>query len=279
MSKTIQRIKKTDLHILKSLLQTSFGEAFDLQDELDYFDEMPHHSWFYLKQHDQPVGFIRCFQISNNLYQIELFAFPSNERLEHIKDLIMHFQENNCLGKNAQIRFDIQENQKGILQLLEEIFPSAQIKRFLYMQKILYSSKNLVDTCNTNIDEFFTQVANVLNVLKQYPIDYLSLLYSDERLYVYCESEKPLAALHIEPKANSVCEVITLATDSSRLRQGYATKLLKAFFIWAHPRFDKVELKVEEQNTAAIKLYQSLGFETIPEQIEQWWYTSTNKTK
>jgi ribosomal-protein-alanine N-acetyltransferase len=56
-------------------------------------------------------------------------------------------------------------------------------------------------------------------------------------------------------------EILLLATNPHSRRQGYATVLLKHFFSLCQiENREDVFLEVEESNTAAIKLYTTLGF-------------------
>ena len=272
----IKEITKPDLYRLEPLLRASFGEAFDLQDELDYFDDTPHDSWFYLSDLGQPRGFIRCFEIKTDLFLAELYVAPSDSLPKYTEALLKHFREHNFLSGSAQVRFDIDESQVETLKLLAELFPTSQVKRFLYMYKVLNVAEARADDCVPSSDTFFEQTSSILGVLKYYSTDTLRTLYAEKKLYVYCETGVPVAALHIEPSSDSVCEIITLATDSTKLRRGYAEKLLEIFFVWVYPRIDKVDLKADEQNTAAINLYKKLGFEVVSGQSQQWWYVSVN---
>jgi ribosomal protein S18 acetylase RimI-like enzyme len=130
------------------------------------------------------------------------------------------------------------------------------------MQKLLQAMPVVVNPCQTDSDIFFEQVARILSVLKHYTTSELKSLYAEDKLFVFCDAGRAVAALHLEPKPSNVCEVITLATDSARLRCGYAEKLLLKFVSSGH-KFTQIELKVDENNTAAVNLYRKMGFREV----------------
>jgi ribosomal protein S18 acetylase RimI-like enzyme len=271
----IKTIEKSDLVVLEPLLHTSFGEGFELQDELDYFDAMPHHSWFYLLRDKKPHGFIRCFEIEKELYQIELYVIPSETFLQNNKDLIEHFLSFHQLG-NVQGRFDVNESQRDILELLIERFPQAQIKRFLHMQKLWQATPAIENDCQTDAETFFEQVASILRVLKPYTVNELKSLYAEHKLFVFCDAGVPVSALHLEPRSADRGEVITLATEFTQLRRGYAEKLLLKFVSSGHS-YKQIELKVDGNNTAAVNLYRKMGFREVFAHTQQWWYVYLSK--
>jgi hypothetical protein len=271
----IRNITKGNLSLLEPLLRASFGDTFELQDELDDFDSMPHHSWFYLLRDKRPHGFIRCFEIEKELYKVELYVIPSETFLQDSEALINHFLLFHQL-RNVQGRFDIDERRLETLELLSKFFPQARVKRFLYMQKILPAMPAVVNDCQTDSELFLEQVAKILSVLKHYITSELKTLYAEHKLFVFCDAGMPVAALHLEPKSRDVCEVITLATDSTRLRCDYAEKLLLKFASSGH-KFTQIELKVDENNTAAVNLYRKMWFSEVFGGIQQWWYVSLSK--
>ena len=275
----IKKIEKTDLLNLEPLLRASFGETLELQDEIDYFDKMPYNSWFFISEGGQPQGFIRCFEISSDLFQIELYIKPSDQFLDYIESLIRYFINYNILSKTTRVRFDILENQKETLQILDEFFPIREIKRFIHMRKQIAKTEiHAVEFSNHNRG-FFEQVANILLVVGAYSVDRLQTLYTEQKLYIYCENGNPISAIYLESRSGQACEIMALATDSSKLRKGYGQKLLEGFFAWVSPRFAKIDLKVNAENAAAFGLYTKVGFELIPEQNQQWWYVPINASK
>lgn len=82
----IDHIDKEDLPRLENLLRNSFGDTFDLSDEVDCFDSMPTSSWFFLADDIiGPQAFIRCFPMEENVFSGEFYAEPSEQREVYIR--------------------------------------------------------------------------------------------------------------------------------------------------------------------------------------------------
>lgn len=84
---SIKSIQKDDLIRLSPLLQESFGDTFDLDDEITYFSQSLALSWFFLSDLGEPQGFIRCFEIETDLFLIDLYLKSSHQK----KYTMMHF--------------------------------------------------------------------------------------------------------------------------------------------------------------------------------------------
>ena len=273
----ISKIEKSDLYKLEPLLRASFGEGFDIQDELDYFSQMPHSSWFYLYDH-QPTGFIRCFNVHNELYTVELYVGKALQRSELLEALIKHFLAYNQLASEASIRFAVGESDTALLDILARLFPNSRVERFLYLRRLLPDYDGEIREYELS-GEDLERVRDILKILKTYSVAELASLYLNKRVCVHCEDNIPVAALQLGPSAQGTCEIITLATDSSQLRKGYATKLLRKAFQEVAAHSGEMGLKVNEKNTAALNLYERLGFQVFPEKHEQWWNVSANLMK
>ena len=272
MQPVIRRIRKTDLAGLEPLLRASYGESLELQDELDYFDTMPHASWFFLSEGDESRGFIRCFGIEENLFLAELYVTPSAAAEVDKRALLGHFRAHHVLGKRAVLRFDVLERDETTLRLLAELFPEREVKRFLHLERRLERGLEAGERQETRFSDsaFFEKVAGVFRDLKAYDSAYLQTLYDENALHIHCADGEPVAALVIAPREAETCEIIMLATDPARLREGHSAALLRSFF--AAQRFSRIALKVNEKNKAALNLYRKVGFEAVPAKGEQWWY-------
>lgn len=77
------------------------------------------------------------------------------------------------------------------------------------------------------------------------------------------------AVLHVAPYEAGL-EIVPLATVQTHLRRGYAAALLKTF-LDANPE-TYVALKVDSENTAAVRLYRRVGFTHQASRTEVWWY-------
>ncbi len=283
---TIHAITKQVLPKLASLLAASFGNGFELQDELDYFDKVPHDSWFYLSNEGTPQGFIRYFDIGNDVFKLEWYAAPSAHQAEVSVRLLEHFCQHYQLNPQAHLRIDVSCDQTHIINLLNEAFPVRKIKQMLYMSKNLTNADTSSNPHlnNSSPDEFqcdtakvmpqaqLAHIANILSCLKPYSQSALEGLYEDDKLYVRHLNDIPVAALHLEVAPKGECEIITLATHSDCLRQGHASALLSAVLRLVASHYKTVYLRVDEANTGALELYKKLRLKIQSERTQQWWY-------
>lgn len=277
---TIDPITKQDLPQLAPLLAASFGDDFDLQDELDYFDKVPHDAWFYLSVDETPQGFIRYFDIGDAVVKLEWYVSPSPYQDEMMARLLEHFCKHQKLRSEARLRIDVNISQTQIIHLLKATFTTHHVKQFLYLSKSLTPSatshqhldESYLDTPPNITEMDLEHVADILSNLKSYSISELQRLYEDNKLHLRHLNDRPVAALHLEEAGAGVCEVITLATHPDDRRQGHANALLEAVLKLVAAQYHTVFLRVNEANTAALELYHCAGFKVQPEHTQQWWY-------
>jgi ribosomal protein S18 acetylase RimI-like enzyme len=271
----IKKIEKTDLKVLAPLFNSTFEGELNIQDEIDYFEEAPHHSWFFLEASGNAQGFIRCFPIEKNLYLMDLYVKQSEQYSEYLEKLVRYFLEQNSLVKSAEIRFEIPEKDSESNELLKKLFPYAQLKKYLIMEKDLTTSTDSTFKAKPEQTDF-TKIANILSTLKTYSLEHLKYLYSQNKVCVVHENTVPVAALHFESTQSQTCEIITLATDKTKLRKGFAKKLLNRFFEKVRTNYKKIELKVDQQNQPAVTLYKNSGFKINSPKSLYWWFIPIN---
>lgn len=263
---SIKSITKNDLHPLSPLLEASFGERLEIQDEIDYFNEELAKSWFYLIENNIPMGFIRCFELEPLLYIGEVYS----KQIKYLKPLFEHFLQFNQLPQNIKIRFDIKSNDYQLKQLIQTLFPNHSHKTFLHYQYLnSYQSKKPIQPHDVDL----TAIQAILSNLKHYSLKELAKLKELECLYWY-PHQVPLSALHLEKKEGQSSEIITLSTTLEARQKGYAQALIK-HVLDTHAAAT-IELKVEDSNLAAIKLYEKMSFQAIPTQNEDWFYLPIN---
>ena len=122
----------------------------------------------------------------------------------------------------------------------------------------------------------FYQNSQYIKHSKTYSPEYLKYLYLENKLCVVHENTVPVAALHFESTQSQTCEIITLATDKTKLRKGFAKKLLNRFFEKARTNYKKIELKVDQQNQPAVTLYKNSGFKINSPKSLYWWFIPIN---
>lgn len=270
----IATITKDDLPQIEPLLRNSFGDTFDLNDEIDCFDSMPTSSWFYLSDgKNVPQAFIRCFSVEENIFLGELYAEPSEQREVFIRALLLHFKEHCDLSFGQQVRFDTNVGDRITIEALNKTFPNSSISTYFHYCKSIRDEIAIEQPSLLVRDECsLIRLRSILFCLKNYSLPDLTDLMKSNKLLVYEIDGIPVSVLHYEEKDLQICEIITLATADDSRRKGYGAALLNKFFGFAASRFSTVILKVEENNLAAIRLYEMTGFNIIPEKTEQWRY-------
>ena len=79
-------------------------------------------------------------------------------------------------------------------------------------------------------------------------------------IYVYDEDNNVLGFIHIENHFE-ITDVINIAVDKNYQGKGIGKKLLQ--YVIDNTEAEKIMLEVKENNIAAIKLYESMGFKQI----------------
>jgi ribosomal-protein-alanine N-acetyltransferase len=79
-------------------------------------------------------------------------------------------------------------------------------------------------------------------------------------IYVYEEDNNVLGFIHIENHFE-ITDVINIAVDKNYQGKGIGKKLLQ--YVIDNTEAEKIMLEVKENNIAAIKLYESMGFKQI----------------
>lgn len=103
----------------------------------------------------------------------------------------------------------------------------------------------------------------------------IALSQIDNARYVVLESNKEIIGHAIvEPhKIESVSHVVflTIAIHEGHQGKGFGKALMNHLIDWAksHPKIEKFELQVRSSNTAAIKLYEALGFKEEGRKIKR----------
>ncbi len=264
---TVRVLRKADLEALEPLLRASFGQDdFDLQDELDTFDET-REDWFILLP--APRGFIRYFPLAEDLFICELYVAPGAERTTAPEELLKHFLTHHRLPQTARLRLDTLSSDTDLNLLLSQL-PDATSKTFAHYR---HETPAQPRTPAVKTAPFSRQdledIRNVLGVLKHYSLAELERLdRAGALLAVHDGGVK--AALHVENRGAAGLEVVVLATDPNARRRGHASALLQRLFA-KHPGVS-VFLKVEVTNDAAVRLYERTGFRRDEAKTERWWY-------
>lgn len=81
------------------------------------------------------------------------------------------------------------------------------------------------------------------------------------------KDEKIVACVQLIPLSKSVTGLINLCVHPDHRRNGYARSLLWYIFKHSPPRVTEFQLQVLHGNEAAVRLYQSEGFEIVPETL------------
>lgn len=263
----IRTLRKADLGALEPLLRASFGsDDFDLQDELDTFDET-REDWFVLLT--GPRGLIRYFSLAEGLFIGELYAAPGPERTTALEELLKHFLAHHRLPQTARLRLDTLSSDTDLNLLLSHI-PNAASKSFAHYQ---HETPAQPRTPAEKAAPFGRQdleiIQNILGVLKRYSLADLGRLDRAGALLAVRDGDVK-AALHVETRGADGLGVVTLATDPNARRRGHAFALLQHLFA-KHPGVS-VSLKVEVINDAAVRLYERAGFRRDEAKTERWWY-------
>ena len=271
---TIRAITATDLITLEPLLRASFGrDDFALHDELEAFTELAPKDWFALFDR-QPQGFIRYFPLAEDLYYGELYVIPSPVRAQQLEKLLHHFLHHHKLSANTILRLDVPKVDNALTGMLESLFPKAPAKTFArYQLRTPPGTKKTLETPQLTEDDLETTRA-ILAQLKPYTVRELEYLAETGDLHVLKDNGVK-AALHTTRHEREGLEIITLVTAPTQLRRGYASALLKRL-LDAHPSTNMV-LKVDIENTAAIKLYERAGFVRESDHTEVWWYLQLSR--
>lgn len=263
----IRVVTSADLTALEPLLRASFGrDDFEPQDELEVFAEHPPPDWFALYD-GPPRGFIRHFRVDEILYLGELYVVPSPERRVQLEHLLRHFVRHHQLPTPTTLRLDVPQTDYELTSTLASFFPTARTKTFArYHLRTPFQTGGKPDSPLSKAD--LNEVQTILSQLKHYSVPELEHLAQARQLYVHKDNGVK-AALHAAPYETGL-EVVTLATAPSHLRRGYAAALLKTF-LDANPKTD-VTLKVNVEKTAAVSLYERMGFIRQDSLTEVWWY-------
>lgn len=264
----IRAVATADLIRLEPLLHASFGrDDFELSDELEVFVERQPGDWFALYD-GRPQGFVRYFPLDKNFYMGELYVVPGPERTGRLEQLLRHFIQHHTLPAPATLRLDALGTDHELMDVLRSLFPTALRKTFAHYQLRTPARVREISEVQTLTKADLKATQAILAQLKPYSVRELAGLAATEQLYV-TKDNGVKAALHAAPYGVGL-EIITLATAQAHLRRGYAVALLRTF-LDANPDTD-VALKVDSENTAAVRLYRRCGFTRQDDRTEVWWY-------
>ncbi len=264
----IRAITAADLTGLEPLLRASFGrDDFALSDELEAFAERQPGDWFALYS-DQPGGFVRYFSLDKNLYIGELYVVPGPERTGRLERLLRHLVRHHTLPAPATLRLDTPETDHELMDVLQSLFPTALRKTVAHYQLRTPARVREISDVQTLTETDLKATQAILAQLKPYSVRELAGLAATKQLYI-ANDNGVKAALHAAPYGAGL-EVVTLATAQAHLWRGYAAALLQTF-LDANPSTE-VFLKVNAENTAAVRLYENVGFTRQASQTEVWWY-------
>lgn len=269
---TILPIDVSALRKLAGLLGASYGDGFELQDELDWFPDPAPENWFYLSDPDgKPRGFLRFFPIVAGLYLAECYAEPT-ARNEHRATLLRHFLDRHSFPTGTRIRFDLRAGDpfERTLEQACDVVSRKTFKR--YELRIEEGSPSQRRDIPTRGDAAIEQAQTVLATLKPYSTAELRALAESQTLHLLEVDSQVVAALHHQPVGRHGCEIVTFAVGESLRGRGYGKELLRRFIAWCQGRFDRVRLQVEDGNASANHLYAALGFQSDPMLNEHWLY-------
>lgn len=274
----IKAITFDDLLRLAPLLNASFGEGFDLADELECFPTPALEGWLYLEDETRdPQGFIRHFAVTEALHVADIYVSPSAQRTQHLARLLASLKGAHGLPAGTRLRFDVSAADTTLLETLPKIYAVTETKTFLHFERLLgdVDRKGLIGVNFTPRTPTELAVAQaILARLKTYPLDELAELLAAERLYLLeCEGEI-VAALILEVVSEATCQVAVIATMPALEGRSHGHTLLTALLSHCAHLFKRVVLRVDAENARAVRLYRSAGFTATPDGAEVWVYVA-----
>jgi ribosomal protein S18 acetylase RimI-like enzyme len=255
------------LKALESLLSASYGEAIVYQDEADYFVARQPSHWYYATDDlETPIGFIRYFPVAKKpLVQLECYA-PA---LATKEALLAHLLRQWNVQK--AVRLVVSADESAWLAVVEQLGLVCQTVYYTYRcqlhQKIPPSSlvRFAADT-----PEDRNAVQRLLKQdFEQLPHERL-LLHLQEHHLTILQKEGRVVACCLVSDHDIKKEIIQITVDQQQRRQGHGTLLLQQSMRLHHQHSDTQQftLSVRQTNTAAIALYERLGFER--QAVQHW---------
>ena len=114
------------------------------------------------------------------------------------------------------------------------------------------------------IEKFYKEYLSVKeNNLKKWSKDFFASLLLDKNVF-FISLNNPVEGYLIARKTLDEYEVLSLATDINKRRRGIGTVLLEKLIKMAkQEKIQRILLEVSENNSAAICMYEKVGFKTI----------------
>ena len=114
------------------------------------------------------------------------------------------------------------------------------------------------------IEKFYKEYLSVKeNNFKKWSKDFFASLLLDKNVF-FISLNNPVEGYLIARKTLDEYEVLSLATDINKRRRGIGTVLLEKLIKMAkQEKIQRILLEVSENNSAAICMYEKVGFKTI----------------
>ena len=114
------------------------------------------------------------------------------------------------------------------------------------------------------IEKFYKEYLSVKeNNLKKWSKDFFASLLLDKNVF-FISLNNPVEGYLIARKTLDEYELLSLATDIKKRRRGIGTVLLEKLIKMAkQEKIQRILLEVSENNSAAICMYEKVGFKTI----------------
>lgn len=273
----VRPITRAALPRLAPLLRASFGAGFDIADEIEFFPDSAPPGWLYLTDTSGlPYGFLRHFAVTEALNKAEIYVQPSAQRPQYLEQLLKAFGDASRLSTGITLRFDIGVSDTELRRAVAAACTVVQAKTFLYFERALPGVAEVAPSGLSFAPRgpaTLTSARRVLGRLKPYTLETLAELLANRRLCLLEKESEVLAALHVEPVGGAVCEVVALATTPALEGCGYGYALLSSALSDNARRFDRVRLRVDAGNSAAVRLYRKAEFVEKSEKAEVWLYT------
>lgn len=262
------------LPALAGLLEASYGDGFELQDELDWFSDPAPENWFYFRDQDgAPQGFLRFFPVVTGLYFAECYAEPTR-RDDHRAALLRHLLQQHSFPSGTRLRFDLRVGDpfESIIEQACQVVDRKVFKH--YERQTGTGSPSERWALSVPDGTAIEQARCVLATLKPYSTAELRALMDTEAIHLLEAGGKVVAALHHQSVGSRGCEVVTFAVDERHRGRGHGREMLERFLGWCEGRFETIRLRVEDSNTAASRLYEACGFQSDPIRSERWIYVA-----
>lgn len=256
------------LQTIASLLYSSYGESFDFEDEVAYFEQTQPSNWYAaIDQQGQPIGFIRYFPVGQlPLVQLECYASEESIKLFLLRYFIAQWKV------DQTIRAIASTTNPTWLATLQRLGFESKTSYYTYT----FSYK---DTSSQNSPLVRAARPDELPALQQLLQQEFAIPSTDrllqnikEQRILVLEKGQQLLGCSLNSSHEQQKEIIQLVIDRSVRRQGYGRLLVEQTMQFYAQTADiqHFYLRVKASNTAAIALYEAIGFEHTDS--EYWMY-------